>query len=114
MVKIPRVGTPGPAAHLNARLFAYVLKLTVALIPIQRIAPRVSAVQGADIFRVPLVKNLLLRNSLAGGGPHVGDVDVLIPVVVEVEPACAHAGARVLNAGFAGDGGEGSVPVVAV
>src|SRR4029079_2006475 len=114
VVEIPGVGGPGPAAHLESRLVAHVLKLPVSLASIQRITACVSAVKGADILWVAFVKDLLLRNPLAGGGPHIGHVDVLVSIVIEIEPRRAHAGARVLNSRFIRDGCEGSVAVVAI
>ena len=66
-------------------------------------------------FRVPaLLKVFLHGNAHAGGGPHVRNVEVVPAIIVEVEPCCAHAGADVLNAGFAGHTGKSAVAVVAV
>src|SRR5882757_525515 len=56
----------------------------------------------------------LFGDALAGGGPHVGNVDVLIAAVFGVEPADAHAGAGVVCAALIRDGGESAVAVVAI
>ena len=60
------------------------------------------------------MEELLRGNSLTGGRPHVGGVDVLFAVVIEIGPARAHAGARIVDVGFAGDCGERAVAVVAI
>src|SRR4029077_5544070 len=50
----------------------------------------------------------------AGGGPHIGHVNILIPVVIEIEPGGAHTGPGVLDSRSRRDSGEGSVAVVAI
>src|SRR5438552_15005028 len=56
----------------------------------------------------------LFGDALAGGGPHIGNVDVLIAAVLGVEPAGAHAGAGVVCSALIRDGGESAVAVVAI
>src|SRR5580765_6858194 len=72
------------------------------------------AVEVADVFGIFFMKGLLFGNPNAGGGPHIRYVDVLIPMVVEIEPACAHACANIFHTCFSGNGGKSSVAVVAV
>ena len=54
------------------------------------------------------------RNSLAGGFPHTGDIDVLLAIVIEVRPGGAHAGTHILDVRLFGDDREGAVSVIAV
>src|SRR5260221_13803311 len=56
----------------------------------------------------------LICDALAGAGPHVGNVDVLIAAVRGIEPAGAHAGASVVCPALIRDGGESAVAVVAI
>ena len=68
----------------------------------------------ADVLRIFFVKNILFGNTKAGGRPHIGNVDVLLPVVVEIEPTRAHPGAYVFDAGLRGNGGELPASIVAI
>src|SRR5258708_39182561 len=56
----------------------------------------------------------LFGNTLADGGPHVGNVDVLVSAVRGIEPAGAHACAGVVCPALIRDGGESAVTVVAI
>src|ERR1043166_3562689 len=60
------------------------------------------------------MKQLTCRNAMACGGPHVGNIDVLFPFIVEIAPASAHAGARNIYMGFRGRGGERSITIGAL
>jgi hypothetical protein len=57
---------------------------------------------------------LIFKNSHAGSNPHSRGVDVLRAVVVEVQPACTHACAGFIDAGFTGNGRKSSIRVVAI
>src|ERR1700720_1850401 len=72
------------------------------------------AVEGANIFGGVLLKDRLRRNALAGGSPHVGDIQVLVAVAVVVQPTDAHAGANVFHSRLRRDIGESSVAIVAI
>ncbi len=93
---------------------AYVLKLSISLIPIQGITTRVLAVKHADRLRLFFMEPFLSGNSQAGRRPHIRNVHVLVPVIVEIEPACAHACSDVLNSRFCGDRREFPIAAVAV
>src|ERR1700676_4495811 len=114
MVKVPSVRGPRPAAYINSRCEAYVFKLAISLISIQRIAACVPAIKRADSLRVFFMKMFLLGNSHASRGPHVRNVHVLVAVVVEIKPARAHPCPDVLDARFRGYHGEFSVAIVTV
>src|SRR5277367_4589218 len=73
-----------------------------------------SLVERADILRGFFMKARLLRDSLACGRPHIGDIDVLLTVVIEIGPACAHSGSRTVDAGFGRDSRECAVAIVPV
>src|ERR1700745_3594226 len=73
-----------------------------------------AAIVRLDFSRIVSVKDWLFGNALACGGPHIGDVNVLAAIVIEVGPTCAHAGAGIVDAGGIGDGFEGAVAVIAI
>src|SRR6266851_10292727 len=72
------------------------------------------AVEGANIFRRVLLKNWLRRYAFAGGGPHVGDIQIFVTVPVVIQPTDAHSCANVFHARFRRDVRESSVAIVAV
>ena len=72
------------------------------------------AIQGAKIFRLVRMKQLFFRDPHASRGPHIADVHVLIAIIVEIEPACAHSGADVFDVALAGDGHECPIAIVEV
>ena len=114
MIEIPCVGTPGPAAHGNGRRRGYIFKLSVPQISVKRIPARVLAIESADILWLELMKFLLLRNPQAGRGPHLGNVDVLFAVIVEVEPGGAHSGADIVHVRCGCNRSECPVAVIAI
>ena len=69
---------------------ANLLKLSIALIAIQRITAHDDD-KNRGCFPDLCVELRLPRNSHTGGGPHVSDIDVLVSIVVEIEPARTHA-----------------------
>jgi hypothetical protein len=50
----------------------------------------------------------------AGSEPHIGDVQILTAIVVDVHPAGTHTGPVIFDACFLRNVGEGAVSVVAV
>src|SRR3984957_4244987 len=71
-------------------------------------------VEGTHILGRVLLKDWLRRNALAGGGPHVRDVQILVAVAIVVQPTNAHARANVFYAQLRRDVRERSVAIVAV
>src|SRR5437660_11142441 len=71
-------------------------------------------IEGANVARISLVKDGLLRQAKSGRRPHVGDVHVLPAVIIDIEPRRAHAGAYILHAGVGGDCSKGAVAVTPV
>jgi hypothetical protein len=59
------------------------------------------AVNGANLVSRFLMKDLLPGNSLACRRPHVRGIDILPAIVIDIGPARAHAGPRVINVGLA-------------
>ena len=80
----------------------------------ERIAASVVAVERFGVGWIVGMERGLFGDALASGGPHVGNVDVLIAAVRGIEPAGAHAGAGVVCAAVIGYGGERAVAVVAI
>ena len=112
MIVIPRVTGPSPAAHFGSGVL---IEGAVLAIAEQRIAHGMLSGTGRGWLRVPSFWKTSCRgNALAGGGPHVGDVEVLFAVVVVVEGAYAHSCANVFDACLRGYVGKGAVAVVAV
>src|SRR5205085_509007 len=114
VVKVPGVRTPRPAAHFHARGVAYVLKLAVSEVSIERITAGVLTIERANIFGLSFVKARVLRNPDTRGRPHARAVEIWPSVAVKVTPRSAHSRADVLHAGFSGDAGECSVAIVAI
>ncbi len=114
MIEVKKIGTPGPAAYLDACCRADVLESPIALVAIERVPPRMPAVKLADSLRALLVKNLLLRDALPGCGPHIGDIQVRFAIVVVISPGRAHTRTHVLNVCHSRDSLEGSVPTISV
>src|SRR5207247_5151085 len=114
VVEVPGIARPRPPAGFDSRAGALVFKLSRALIAEKGVAPGVLAEERADALGRVLHEQLLHSDALAGGRPHVRDVQVLVPIVVVVEPADAHAGAEIFNPGFPGNVGESAVTVVAI
>src|SRR5579864_1520322 len=54
------------------------------------------------------------KNTHAGRNPHACRINVMLSVVVEVEPAGAHSSSRFIHFGLGGDGGKCSIAVIAV
>src|SRR5258706_13837451 len=71
-------------------------------------------VMGAAGWGCLFLEDLLRGDALAGGGPHVADVEILVAVVVVVERADAHSCADVFDSSLRGDIGEGAIAVVPV
>src|SRR6202035_1024804 len=71
-------------------------------------------VKGTHILGRVLLKDWLRRNALAGGGPHVRDVKILVAVPIVVQPTDAHARAKVFYTQLRRDIRESSVAIVAV
>src|SRR5438445_11272836 len=95
------------------RRLADIFEPSIAQILVERIASRMLLIERANVRSFVFVKSSLARNSLPGSGPHVGNVDVLMAVIVEIRPRCAHAFADVVDASFFGDRGESSVSPLA-
>src|SRR6516162_1161149 len=119
MVEIPRIARPRPTPHLDPGLPAHALELrdlargsTLAMK--QRVPHAVLVKLGAYRLWSSGLKFLLRRDALARRGPHVGNVQVLRSVVLEVDRANAHARADVRDASRLGDVGEGSVTFVPI
>src|SRR5438094_9717286 len=96
------------------RRLADIFEPSIAQILVERVASRMLLIERANVRSFVFVKPSLAGNSLPGSGPHVGNVDVLMAVIVEIRPRCAHAGADVVGASFFGDRGERSVALVTV
>jgi len=60
------------------------------------------------------VKVRLSKRSHAGRNPHACGVDILVSVVVEVQPACAHAGSGLIHPCFFRNRSECPVAIAAV
>src|SRR5258708_29392249 len=84
------------------------------MVPKQRVAHRMLAVKRTGFFSCILLKVLLLRDPFSRGGPHIGDVEILRPVVVSVKPANSHASAHIFYARLGCNIGESSIAVVSV
>src|ERR1700732_3913440 len=72
------------------------------------------AVEGANIFRRVLLKNWLRRYAFAGGGPHVGDIQIFVTVPVVIHPTDAPSCATVFPPRVRPDCPESSGAIVAV
>ncbi len=114
MVEIPCIGGPGPAAHFRAGFRSNILERGTARILVQRIAPGVAAIDGSDFGWLIGMKVCFLGDSLAGGGPHIGNVNLLMAVVVDIGPAGAHAGPGLVDSGGFGNGFKSAVAAIAV
>lgn len=114
MIKVPSIGRPSPPAHLNPRLHGHILKLTVPQISIQRITNHVPLVKRTEVFGFLSVKGRLTKNAHACRNPHAGSVDIRIAIIVEVQPARAHACTDAIDIGLRGDSRKRSVTVVSV
>src|ERR1700729_1862709 len=73
VIEVPEIRRPGPTAHLNSGLLADVLKPSIALVAIKRIASCVSPIERADLFRRFFMEAALPGNPLPSGRPHVGN-----------------------------------------
>ena len=72
------------------------------------------AIERASFWPRVLLEDLLCGDALAGGGPHVGDVEIVDAVVVVIEPADTHPRADIFRASPGRDVGERSVAIVAI
>src|SRR6516164_16461 len=114
MVKVPRIGGPSPAAHRNPCLDRHILELAIPEISIQRIAGHVTLVKRSDLFWLLGLERRLTKNAYARRDPHASSINILVAVIVEVQPACAHPSANVIDVGRGGNGRKGPVVIVPV
>src|SRR5580700_5455423 len=77
-------------------------------------------IEGSNFFRRIFLENFLRGDALAGGCPHIGDIEIIVTgavigaAAVVVEPADTHARADIFDSCLRGNISKGSVPVVAV
>src|SRR5205085_2262089 len=81
---------------------------------IQRVTGHVTPVTGTNLFRRLAVEIRLTKNTHAICHPHPRSVNILVSVIVEIQPAGAHAGADVIDTRFRRDGRKGSIAIVSV
>jgi hypothetical protein len=74
----------------------------------------VSPVEGPDLFRLSGVKVWIFEDAHACRDPHSRSVNVLLPVIVEIKPACAHTGSGLVHLSFFGNGSKSAVPIIPV
>src|SRR5271169_1302669 len=71
-------------------------------------------VKGTGFLPGILLKNILLGDANAGSRPHIGNVEVFMPVIVKIEPRDAHPRANIFDAGLPGHVGEGPITIVPI
>ncbi len=97
-VEVQGAGRPGPAAHVHPGRQGHVLEGAVAPVPEERVAPRVVAVERADVRRGVGHEVGARRHPETAVAPHLAAVDVEAAVAVVVEEEDAHPGRVVLDA----------------
>src|SRR5215469_4377397 len=113
VIEIPGIAHPGPAAHVGSTGGPQVLK-SFAETAQQAVAHGMLPVQGtSSTVRVGL-KVLLGGQPDAGSRPHVGHIQVVAAILIEIEPSGAHARAHILGTGFWRYVSERAITVVPV
>src|ERR1700728_4779449 len=114
VIEVPRIRGPGPATHIDSRFHTYILKRAISQISVERVAGHVPPVEIANGFRFFRVKMRIFKHAHAGRDPHSGGVNILLAVVVEIQPASAHPGPRLIHFCFGGNRGKTPVAFVAI
>jgi hypothetical protein len=84
MVKVPRIGGPGPTAHFDPRLDGHIPEPGASQISIQRIAEHMPLIKCTSLIRLFAMKVRLTKNTQPRSHPHAGGVDILMAVVVVI------------------------------
>src|SRR5579871_732163 len=114
MIKVPCVGRPRPAPHLDTGLYRNVLECAVSLIPVQGIALHVTVIKSTKTFWLTRMKLRVLKHAHTRRDPHSSRVDILYAAIVDIEPTGAHTRARFVDVSLAGNRSKRPVAVVAI
>src|SRR6516162_10130096 len=114
LVEIPGIGGPRPTAHFSPGPLGRILELAVSQVSIQRIAEHMPSIQSTSLLRLFPVKVRLTPNTHPGSHPYARRVNILMAVIVVIEPAGAHAGTDIIDTRFGGNRRERSVSIIPV
>src|SRR4051794_5904510 len=100
IIQVMSARSPCPAPKLCILSNGDILKLSVAAIAIERVAPRMPLIcllPGSTLSRNEMPA---LNHPLACIRPHIGDIQISLAVAVVIEPAGAHAGTYIFHSCF--------------
>src|SRR6478672_10520528 len=100
MIEIESIGRPRPAPKFSVRFSGDILELPISKVLIKGISAGMTPIKRLDIFGIVCMKVVLSRDSQPCRGPHVSDIDILLAVAIEIEPASAHAGSYIFYSRF--------------